>query len=164
MERIGLISDTHNNPHPHVPRVFRDVDRIFHAGDICRADVLRELHGIAPVTAVWGNNDGSTLRQILSDTHMEVIAGWRVMVQHDIGNPQRFRKRMDRADSADVDLPDIVISGHSHKAWWEYVEGIWFVNPGSAGPARFQSRPTCAILELDGSTQPKVQIISLDRL
>jgi len=163
MPRIGLIADTHNNPHPQVPRAFQRVDRIFHAGDICRPDVLRELHALAPVTAVLGNNDAAGLRGLLGETHMEVIAGWRVLLQHDVGTPQRFRRRLDTEDSAGVNLPDIVVSGHSHKAWWEYVDGVWFVNPGSAGPARFKSRPTCAILELHRATQPKVEIISLDQ-
>ena len=49
-------------------------------------------------------------------------------------------------------IPDIVIHGHSHK-YGVIKEGkILFLNPGSAGPARFKLPRTAAILEL----QPKV--------
>ena len=160
--RIGLISDTHDNTHPLVPRVFHGVDRILHAGDICRADVLRDLHGIAPVTAVRGTNEGGYLRDRLPEIHEEVIGGWRILLRHDIEKPELFRKRLESADEMGVSFPDIVVSGRSHKHWWEYVDGIWFVNPGSAGLPRYQSRPTCAILSLNATASPQVEFVHLD--
>ena len=32
--------------------------------------------------------------------------------------------------------PDIVVFGHSHIAGCERHNGVWYINPGSAGPAR----------------------------
>ena len=48
--------------------------------------------------------------------------------------------------------PDIVIHGHSHRYGVHKEDGILFVNPGSAGPARFKLPRSAAILEV----RPKV--------
>ena len=48
--------------------------------------------------------------------------------------------------------PDIVIHGHSHKYGVRKEDGVLFINPGSAGPARFKLPRTAAIVEL----RPKV--------
>ena len=56
--RVGLISDTHGLLRPEVFRVFEGVDRILHAGDVGRADILIELEEIAPFEAVFCNTDG----------------------------------------------------------------------------------------------------------
>jgi len=36
----------------------------------------------------------------------------------------------------------VVIFGHSHKPFDERIGGVWWFNPGSAGPRRF-SLPVC---------------------
>jgi predicted phosphodiesterase len=46
---------------------------------------------------------------------------------------------------------DAVISGHSHQPRIETVDGVLYLNPGSAGPRRFNLPITLAILELDES-------------
>jgi hypothetical protein len=43
---------------------------------------------------------------------------------------------------------DVVISGHSHRAKIETVDGVLYLNPGSAGPRRFKLPVTLAILEM----------------
>jgi hypothetical protein len=53
-----------------------------------------------------------------------------------------------------------VISGHTHQAeQWER-DGVLYLNPGSAGPKRFQLPVTLALLDL-GVTPWKVQLINL---
>jgi len=57
-----VLSDTHAPRYwkacpPEVARRLDGVDLILHAGDVCRAAVLEELAGFAPVRAVLGNND-----------------------------------------------------------------------------------------------------------
>ena len=60
--RLGVISDTHGLLRPEVFEVFREVDHILHAGDVGGWDLIVELQAAAPVTAVYGNTDGSELR------------------------------------------------------------------------------------------------------
>jgi len=60
--RIGLVSDTHipKSTHvlpPQVKEAFKDVDLIFHAGDIYVVSVLDELEHLAPVLAAEGDDD-----------------------------------------------------------------------------------------------------------
>ena len=43
---------------------------------------------------------------------------------------------------------DVIVSGHSHKAAIEIVNGILYLNPGSAGPRRFKLSITLATLEI----------------
>src|ERR1044071_9642876 len=57
--KIALLSDTHGYLDPSLERIFAGVDHILHAGDIGPDSLIAELEGIAPVTAVLGNNDSS---------------------------------------------------------------------------------------------------------
>ena len=45
----------------------------------------------------------------------------------------------------------LVFFGHTHQPYVEYVEGIWFVNPGSiGGHGHAHGRATCALVEIEG--------------
>ena len=48
----GVISDTHGLLRPEVFEVFKDVDLIFHAGDIGSSEVLEKLKTLAPVANI----------------------------------------------------------------------------------------------------------------
>ena len=52
------------------------------------------------------------------------------------------------ASLARQEKADIVLFGHSHTFSSELVDGTWYINPGSAGPARFKLKRTAAILTL----------------
>jgi putative phosphoesterase len=43
---------------------------------------------------------------------------------------------------------DVVVSGHSHVPKIQRIDGILYLNPGSAGPRRFKLPITLAILEV----------------
>jgi len=130
--RIGVISDTHGLVRPEVFEAFRGVDHILHAGDIGGPDVLAQLGTIAPVTACAGNNDnwrcgpaGKTARIVLDDLRFLVI-----------------HVRDDATAQLRAEPADVVVFGHSHKPLDERGGGVWWFNPGSAGPRRF-SLPVC---------------------
>ena len=53
-------------------------------------------------------------------------------------------------------VPDIVVHGHTHEYCVKEEGGVLFINPGSAGPARFKLPRTAAVLEL----QPKVCLLT----
>ena len=51
----------------------------------------------------------------------------------------------------------MVISGHSHQPRVETIDGVLYLNPGSAGPRRFSLPVTLAIVELtDGGIRPVI--------
>ena len=45
--------------------------------------------------------------------------------------------------------PDMVVFGHTHKAFCETIDGVLFFNPGSAGKPGFGRGRTAAILHCD---------------
>ena len=134
MQRLGAASLT------------RDVDAVFHAGDLVHGDVLDALTAIAPVYAVLGNNDaGIELPERLE----RVIGGCRIAMVHDSGPSAGRTARLRRWFPA----ADVVVFGHSHIPWHEtHVDDHGHVqhhvNPGSAIQRRRQPRCTAAVLDL----------------
>jgi uncharacterized protein len=155
--RIGLISDTHGMLRPQIFSVLAGVDRILHAGDIGPAALLSELEALAPVTAVWGNTDGFDVRDHTPGVaHME-LAGRRIVLLHghQLGVPTPAGLRRACPDA------DIIVYGHTHRPLVDETDGVLVINPGAAGPARFDILPSVAILSL--ATPPTVESIELDQ-
>ncbi|WP_354142549.1 metallophosphoesterase family protein [Bradyrhizobium sp. NP1] len=46
---------------------------------------------------------------------------------------------------------DVVVCGHSHRPRIETIRGVLYLNPGSAGPRRFNLPVTAATLDLTAS-------------
>ena len=133
MQRIGLISDTHDLLRPAAVDFLRGCEHIIHAGDIANVAVLQALATLAPVSAVRGNNDHAAALTDLPETLTLQLGELRVYVLHDL-------KRL-AIDPAAAGV-NVVISGHSHKPLVDEREGVLYVNPGSAGRRRFKL-PIC---------------------
>jgi hypothetical protein len=142
--RIGVLSDTHGKLRAEVLALFEGVERILHAGDVGPAELLTELEAVAPVTAVWGNADGFDVRAKLRETALLEIGGLEVVITHGhkLGAPTP-RGLRDAIPGADV-----IVFGHSHRPLVERLEGCLFLNPGSAGAARFGLSASAAILTI----------------
>ena len=153
--RLGLISDTHGLLRPTVFERFDGVLRILHAGDVGSADLLAGLEVIAPVTAVYGNTDGWELRRRLPGVARVEEAGRRIVVVHgDVpGAPTPAKLAAAHPEA------DIVVYGHTHHSRVERVGRTLVVNPGAAGPARFNLRASVALLTL--AADERVQMLEL---
>ena len=57
----------------------------------------------------------------------------------------------------------IVVSGHSHKFGRSERDGVLYINPGSAGPKRFQLPVTVARLDLS-ATPWQIEFVDLEKL
>lgn len=146
--RIGVISDTHGLLRPEAEALLTGVDHILHAGDIGAPGILPRLAEIAPLTAIRGNADTAVWAGGLPEDTIVVLGGRLVMMLHD-----RNALPIDPA----AEGIDIVVSGHSHRPKVEHIDGVLYLNPGSAGHRRFQLPVTLATLELtDG--QPRAEI------
>ncbi len=159
--KIGLISDTHGRINPEVFRVFEGVDLILHAGDIGTESVIIELRALAPVQAVTGNVDSFPLVHHWPVLWHDTLQGFELVMIHILPGltPDAMTELGQRVGL--VRPPDIVIYGHSHIARIEQVADTLTINPGSAGPARFRSKPSVALLHLDEGEQPKVEPFNL---
>jgi len=155
---IGLISDTHGRVRPQLVQVFAGVDRIVHAGDVGGTDVLRALAAIAPLAAVSGNVDDRN-DPALPRARTLPLGGLTLHVSHgdELGSPTPDAL-LARYDA------DILVYGHTHRALvFRAPDGRVVVNPGSAGPQRFNLTPSVAVLEVaDGRID--VRLIDLDLL
>jgi len=149
---IGVVSDTHGLLRSEALRRLRGVDRIVHAGDIGTPDVLRALEGIAPVTAVRGNNDRGAWARALPETTTITVEDARLHVLHDVKALAVDPRRAALA---------AVIAGHSHKPALLDRDGVLFLNPGSIGPRRFTLPIAMALLTVRGAAV-RARIVYLD--
>lgn len=148
--RIGILSDTHNFLDPRIPQLFDGVNHILHAGDVGEASITVQLEQIAPVTAVTGNIDSMLP---LRETEVVELDGRKYLVHHivDPRDPaEPISERIAR------EQPDVVVFGHTHKAFCQMFGGRLYFNPGYAGKPHSGVERSVAILHWeDGSIRPK---------
>ena len=141
---VGLISDTHGLLRPDVHTAFAGVELILHAGDVGGDDILDELELIAPVRAVYGNTDAPGQPR-LADAIDLSIGGVSIHVSHghEIGSPVAA-KLLERYAA------DVVVFGHTHRPLIARAGDRLVLNPGAAGPRRFDIMPSVARLTIQG--------------
>lgn len=136
---LGLISDTHGLLRPEALAALRGAEAIIHAGDVGDPTILDQLRVIAPVHAVRGNVDTDAWCKSLPETASVELAGVSLYVLHNL-------EKLDL--NATTAGWQIVVSGHTHKADSEWRDGVFYINPGSAGPRRFSLPISLARLDL----------------
>jgi putative phosphoesterase len=145
---LGVISDTHGLLRPQALDALRGCDLIIHAGDVGNPDILDPLRALAPLFVVRGNVDTGGWALKLPVTELVDVGGLWFYVLHDISQ-------------LDLDPPtaDVaaVIYGHSHKPSIETRDGVLYLNPGSAGPRRFNLPVSIARVRVEGQEiQPDI--------
>jgi putative phosphoesterase len=138
--RVGLISDTHGLLRPQALAALQGCDPIIHAGDVGDPAIVDALAEIAPVFAIRGNVDRGDWARSLPETRCVRVEDRLIHVLHSL-------------DDLDFE-PEAagfhaVIYGHSHRPSIETKRGVLYVNPGSAGPRRFDLPVTIAVLTLE---------------
>ena len=141
--RVGLISDTHGLLRPQAIDFLRGSELIVHAGDICDGAILTALAAITPVIAVRGNNDHGDWAERLRESELFRVGDAFIYAIHDVA-AIAIEPR-----AAGV---QVVVSGHSHRPSIRRVDGVLFVNPGSAGPRRFKLPISVGELTIDGAS------------
>ena len=140
---VGVISDTHGLLRPEAVLALVGARFIVHGGDVGDENILRTLEAIAPVTVVRGNTDTDAWARRLPRTAVLDVDGVRIYAIHDIGE-------------LDIDPPaagvSVVVFGHSHRPGIEQRGNVLYLNPGSAGPRRFDLPVSVARLAVDGRT------------
>lgn len=138
--KIGLISDTHGLLRPQALAALQGCEQLIHAGDIGKPEILEALRGIAPLTVVRGNNDedDSWASDVPFSARLD-IESVSIFVTHILADVPKL-------------LPDgiqVVVIGHSHKPLIQQIDGVLYINPGSAGPRRFKLPVSVALLHID---------------
>jgi len=146
--KIGVLSDTHlNEPHSEFKKMiethFRDVEKIFHAGDFVDMTVAQYLSSLKELIAVCGNMDPPEIRKAFPRKRIVEIAGFRIGVIHGGGPPFGMESRV----RGEFDEVNVIVYGHTHTPANHQVKNIYFFNPGS--PTRsFIHRPTLGLLHI----------------
>lgn len=149
---VGLISDTHGLLRNEAIEAMRGSELIIHAGDVGEPAILDALRRVAPVVVVRGNIDSGAWGETLPPTAVAEIDGKTIYVLHNI-------RELD-LDPAAAGF-QVVVSGHSHKPARFEKAGVLYLNPGSAGPRRFDL--PISVAHLDFRAQPwKVDFIELE--
>lgn len=155
--KIGLISDTHlSHFEQRLERVyekyFKDVDLIFHAGDIVALEVLEGFGG-KEVKAVYGNMDPPSVQKMLPEKLIIDIRGFKIVLIHGWGTPLGIEERIINEIGHHVDC---VVYGHTHQGCIKKRDGIMFFNPGSPTDKRFADRNTIGIIDISDKLSGKI--------
>ena len=142
---------------------FKDVDEIWHAGDIGSDDVLRRLREFKPTRAVYGNMDGGEVRYSLSEFYRFRVEDVNVLMTHIGGYPGHYNPWL--IPMFRKEPPDLFVCGHSHILKVQYDSQFQFltINPGAAGIQGWQPCQTLIRFTIDGNKIDNLEVIELKR-
>lgn len=161
MKKIGLLSDTHSFLDPKIYEYFKDVDEIWHAGDIGSIEVLDELRKFKPVRGVYGNIDDYHIRKEVPEFNRFTIENVDVLITHIAGKPGKY------AQPAFAELekkaPKLFICGHSHILLVQMDKryNMLWMNPGACGFKGFHKVKTILRFEINGDKIENLEAIEL---
>ncbi len=160
--KIGLISDTHSFLDPKIFDYFKDVDEIWHAGDVGNFDVIKRLEEFKPLYGVYGNIDSHEVRTVFPEHQKLMREGVKIWMTHIGGKPPRYNQEIRK--SIYSLKPDIFICGHSHICAVMHdpkEKSILYINPGAAGIHGFHKVRTIMRFDLTDSKIQNLQVIEL---
>ncbi len=161
MQRIALLSDTHNYLEPKMLKYFESCDQIWHAGDIGTISITDELSKIKPLIAVYGNIDGTDVRKVHPQNQRFMCEDVDVFMTHIGGYPDRYS--LDAMTEIKRSAPKLFISGHSHilKVMYDKKYDLLHINPGAAGIHGFHKIKTMVRFTIDGNKIKDLEVIEL---
>jgi putative phosphoesterase len=151
---LGIISDTHGLVRPDVHTALAGVELILHAGDVGGDEILTELALIAPVRAVFGNTDPPGFPGLTQAIEL-TVGGVSIHVSHghEVGPPTPA-KLLERYAA------DVIVYGHTHRQLIARAADRLVLNPGAAGPRRFDLTPSVARLTI-ANGRAEVELVPL---
>ncbi|MCO5220918.1 MAG: metallophosphatase family protein [Thermomicrobiales bacterium] len=164
---IGILSDTHifagggsRTLPTEVIELFRrfDVDLIIHGGDIVIQGLLDRLATVAPVLAVYGNNEPVELWRELPERIVLTAGSHAIGIVHGHGGASARAV----ARTAFDEPVEFVIYGHSHIPMIEEENGIVYFNPGSPTDRRWSAHFGIGIVRID-EERVRPELILFDR-
>ncbi|MFO7785291.1 MAG: metallophosphoesterase family protein [Desulfatiglandales bacterium] len=154
--KVGVLSDTHlKKVTPALIRIYErhlaGVDVLLHAGDVVSTEVIRFLDRGA-FYGVHGNMDPPDVRELLPQSRVVELGGWRIGLAHGTGGPESVEETVAGLFS-DI---DIIVYGHSHIHSNRVRNGILFFNPGTATGHCRKGANTLGFLELSETVQGRI--------
>ena len=164
MVKVGLLSDTHGDLDPKIFNYFKDVDEIWHAGDIGTIEVLDQLSNFKPTRAVFGNIDDHIIRSATKEFLRFQVEKVSVLMTHIAGRPGKYAKpafeELQKNGAA-----QLFICGHSHilKVQFDKKLNLLHMNPGACGKYGFHQVRTMLRFDIDGDKIQSLEVIELGK-
>lgn len=161
MQRIALLSDTHNYLDPKIFKYLETCDQIWHAGDIGSIGIMEELQKIKPVIAVYGNIDGQDVRKVYAKNVRWKCEEVEVLMTHIGGYPDKYSA--DALALIKEKSPQLFICGHSHilKVMYDRKYNMLHINPGAVGIHGFHKIKTMVRFIVDRDKIKDLEVIEL---
>lgn len=163
MKKIGLLSDTHGYLDPKIYDYFKDVDEIWHAGDVGDISVIDELRKFKPLRGVYGNIDDHVIRMELPEFNRFIIEEVEVLMTHIAGKPGKYSKPA--FEELEKNAPKLFICGHSHillvKMDPNY--NMLWMNPGACGIKGFHQVKTLLRFSITADRIHDLEVIELGK-
>lgn len=161
MKRIGLLSDTHGDLDPKVFEYFKDVDEVWHAGDVGSLEVIDALRNFKPTRGVYGNIDEHKIRLEFPEFNRFYCEDLEVLITHIGGKPGKYSKPA--FEELEKKAPKLFICGHSHillvKMDPRY--NMLWMNPGAIGYKGFHKVRTMLRFSITGERIHNLEVIEL---
>ena len=163
MQKIGIISDTHNYLDEAVFKHFENCDEIWHAGDFGNGAIAARLAAFKPLKGVYGNIDGKDIRGSYPEQLRWKCEEVNVFMTHIGGYPPRYNaavlKELTRQPT------QLFICGHSHILKIIYDEKLQclHMNPGAAGNQGWHKVRTLIRFTIDGHNMKDCEVIELGK-
>lgn len=163
MKKIGLVSDTHGFIHPKLYEFFKDVDEIWHAGDLGSMALACELEAFKPLIAVHGNIDDFETAAKYPEFQRFKCEELDVLMTHIGGYPGKYAPAV--RDILMIDPPKLFISGHSHivKVVKDKTHDLLHINPGAAGKTGMHQKITFLKFVIEGAEITNMEIHEMGR-
>ena len=163
MKKILLISDTHGFLDDKIIAHCKNVDEIWHAGDIGNYSLVESLKKIKPLRAVYGNIDDQSIRNEFKIDCKFSVEQIKVWMTHIGGYPGNYKKRI--LEGLQEYKPDIFICGHSHilKIIHDRKYNFLHINPGAIGKHGFHQKRTMIRFIIDNGDINNLEVIEFDR-
>lgn len=145
--RIIVFSDTHGH-FSAMHKIFKrntSADCFIFLGDgLEELMKIRQLYPDKQILCVSGNCDFT--EEYLS-TDVAVVGGVKIFFTHGHRHDVRFTNAKVRLKGKELGAK-IVLYGHTHCRYYEYIDGIHLLNPGSAAQPRDGLPPSYAFIDI----------------
>ncbi len=157
------MSDTHSYIGEEIIKYIKTVDEVWHAGDIGSLEVVETIQKYKPLTAVYGNIDGSEIRKEFPENAIFKCEKIQVLMTHIGGYPNRYPLRV--RSLIEASKPQIFICGHSHilKVMYDSKYEMMTMNPGAIGKHGFHKKRTMLRFEVEEKEVKHLEVIEFPR-
>ncbi|MFB9120082.1 metallophosphoesterase family protein [Bergeyella porcorum] len=163
MTKILLLSDTHSHLDEKILQYASEADEVWHCGDFGNVSVLETLQNIKPLRGVYGNIDGTEVRQCVPEVNRFLCERVEVLMIHIGGYPNKYSPLAKK--EIGMKSPQLFISGHSHilKAMYDEKHKLLHLNPGACGKSGWHQVRTMMRFEIDGDNIQNLEVIELGK-